>query len=217
LSERDPLALAFFVGTKGRGSNLFAVHEAIQTGRLAARVAAVIGTRTDAPAIQRAEEAGLPVRIVDPKRLEGGEGAYEATLLATLRETGAATIVLAGFLRRLPSGVVRAFRHRILNIHPALLPAFGGKGMYGIYVHQAVLEHGCKVSGCTVHFADETYDTGPIIAQRAVPVEEGDTPEDLAARILPCEHTLLVEALQLIAADRITVEGRVVHIAPEVR
>lgn len=210
MSGVKPLALAVFVGTKGRGSNLFALHEAIQAGRLAARIVAVVGTRADAPAIQRAEAAGLPTRIVDPRRT--GEDGYEAALLAALQSAGADTIALAGFLRRIPSAVVQAFPQRIVNIHPSLLPLFGGKGMYGEHVHRAALEYGVKVSGCTVHFVDEAYDTGPIIAQRAVPVEEGDTPETLAARILPHEHALYAESLQLLAEGRLSLEGRIVRV-----
>jgi phosphoribosylglycinamide formyltransferase-1 len=206
-----PLALAIFVGTRGRGSNLMALHAAAREGRLSARVVAVIGSKEDAPALVRARETGLRTFVVDPKRHEDDSG-YGDALLAVLRNAGADTIALAGYLRRLPPAVVGAFRNRIVNIHPALLPSFGGKGMYGEHVHRAVLEHGVKVTGCTVHFVDEAYDTGPIILQKIIPVEESDTPETLAARILPCEHAAYVEALQLLAEGRLTVEGRVVHI-----
>jgi formyltetrahydrofolate-dependent phosphoribosylglycinamide formyltransferase len=203
------LSLAVFVGTRGRGSNLFALHQAIREGRLSAKIVAVAGTRADAPAMERAAEAGLPVLIVDPKAL--GED-YEPSLLASLKDVGADTIVLAGFLRRIPSGVIQAFPQRIVNIHPSLLPLFGGKGMYGEHVHRAAIEYGVKVSGCTVHFVDEAYDTGPIIAQRPVPVLEGDTAETLAARILPLEHALFAESLQLLAEGRLKLDGRVVRV-----
>ena len=209
MSLSRPLSLAIFVGTRGRGSNLFALHEAIEKGRLAARIAAIVGTRGDAPAIDRAREAGLPVLIVDPKAL-GDE--YEYALLSALKDAGVDTIALAGFLRRVPSSVIQAFPQRIVNIHPSLLPLFGGKGMYGEYVHRAAIEYGVKVSGCTVHFVDEAYDTGPIIAQRTVPVLDGDTPEMLAARVLPLEHALFAESLQLLAEGRLKVEGRVVRV-----
>jgi formyltetrahydrofolate-dependent phosphoribosylglycinamide formyltransferase len=208
-----PLALAVFVGTRGRGSNLMALHAAVQEGRLSARIVAVIGSKEDAPALVRAREAGMQTYIVDPKRQED-DSRYGDALLTVLRAAGADTIGLAGYLRRLPSTVVAAFRDRIVNIHPALLPAFGGKGMYGEHVHRAVLEHGVKVTGCTVHFVDEAYDTGPIILQKVVPIEEGDTPETLAARILPHEHAAYIEALQLLAENRLTVEGRIVHVLP---
>jgi phosphoribosylglycinamide formyltransferase-1 len=104
--------------------------------------------------------------------------------------------------------IIKKYRNRILNIHPALLPSFGGKGLYGHYVHEAVIEHGCKVSGVTVHLVDEKYDTGPIVLQKCVPVEEGDTPDMLAARILIQEHIVFAQALQLFAEDRITVKER---------
>jgi formyltetrahydrofolate-dependent phosphoribosylglycinamide formyltransferase len=204
-----------FVGTKGRGSNLFAIHEAIRAGRLTARIVAVIGSRADAPAIQRSLAADLPIQIVDPQRITREE--YETELLRVLHTADAGAVALLGYMRRLPSGIVRAFPNRILNVHPALLPLFGGKGMYGEHVHRAALDYGVKVSGCTVHFVDESYDTGPIIAQRAVPVTEDDTPESLAARILPHEHNLLIESLQLLADERLSVEGRVVRVAPAAR
>jgi Folate-dependent phosphoribosylglycinamide formyltransferase PurN len=113
----------------------------------------------------------------------------------------------------IPQSIVDRFRDRIMNVHPALLPLFGGKGMYGENVHRAVLESGMKVSGATVHFVDEVYDSGPIIVQAAVPVEESDTPETLAARVLPLEHRLYVEAISLFAAGRLRVEGRRVRIS----
>ena len=207
------LQLAAFVGTKGRGSNVKAIHTAIGEGRLNARIALIVGTSRNATAIQWAQESDLPTAIIDPKAF-ADEAEYAEALLTELRAAGVDAIALAGYMRRLPSGVVSAYRHRVLNIHPALLPAFGGKGMYGHHVHEAVLAYGCKLSGCTVHFVDEDYDTGPVILQRAFPVEEGDTPESLAARILPGEHAALMDALQLLAENRLTVAGRIVHIHP---
>jgi formyltetrahydrofolate-dependent phosphoribosylglycinamide formyltransferase len=207
-----PLSLAVFVGPRGRGSNLMALHAAAQEGRLSARIVAVIAGRKDAPALIRAEESGIPTFAIDPKRYEEDEQ-YGAALMAILRDTGADTIALAGYLRRLPTAIVEKYRHRIVNVHPALLPAFGGKGMYGHHVHHAVLEYGVKVSGCTVHFVDEAYDTGPIILQKVVPVEEDDTPETLAARVLTQEHAAYIEALQLLAEGRLSVEGRIVRVS----
>jgi phosphoribosylglycinamide formyltransferase 1 len=207
-----PLSLAVFVGPRGRGSNLMALHAAAREGRLSARIVAVIAGRKDAPALLRAEENGIPTFAVDPKRYEADEQ-YGAALMAVLRDTGTDTIALAGYLRRLPPAIVGVYRHRIVNVHPALLPAFGGKGMYGEHVHRAVVEYGVKVSGCTVHFVDEAYDTGPIILQKVVPVEEGDTPGTLAARVLTQEHAAYIEALQLLAEGCLSVTGRVVHVA----
>ncbi len=211
-SSRPPLALAVFVGARGRGSNLAALHAATQQNRLKARIVLVVGSRAGAPALERAVALGLPVAVVDSKKT--GEEGYADALLHALREAGVDTIALAGYLRRLPSSIVSAYRLRIVNTHPALLPLFGGKGMYGEHVHRAALEYGVKVSGCTVHFVDEEYDTGPIIAQRAVPVLEEDTPETLAARVLPQEHAAFVDALQWLAEGRLVVEGRVVRVLP---
>lgn len=201
------MRIAVFVGTKGRGSNLMAIHTATLNGQVAGEVCLVVGTKADAPALLRAQEAGLPVAVVPYNEH------YESRVLEALEATKVETIALAGFLRKLPEAVVERYRHRIVNVHPALLPAFGGKGMYGHHVHEAVVAYGCKVSGCTVHFVDAEYDTGPILLQRTVPVLDNDTPDTLAARILPEEHAAYVEALACIAEGRVSVDGRRVTIA----
>lgn len=200
------MKVAVFVGSKGRGSNLMALQIACQTGRLPAEIVLVIGTKAEAPALERARQAGLPTAVVAP-----GE-TYDQRLLAALEAAGAEVIALTGYMRKLPETLVERFHYRILNVHPALLPAFGGKGMYGHHVHEAVLAYGCKVSGCTVHFVDSEYDTGPIILQRVISVEESDTPDTLAARILPAEHDAFIEALRLLAEGRLTLEGRRVRV-----
>lgn len=204
--------LAVFVGTRGRGSNLMAIDAAIRDGRLDARIVAVVGTAKDAPAMERAREAGLPTRTVLAKGRD--EAQYGAALVGALESVGAEAIALAGYMRILPEAVVARWRHRIVNIHPALLPSFGGKGMYGHHVHEAVLAYGAKLSGCTAHLVDGEYDTGPVVLQKAVPVCDDDTPESLAARILPVEHATLVEALGLMAQNRLRVEGRRVFVDP---
>ncbi|MEO1633196.1 MAG: formyltransferase family protein, partial [Bacteroidota bacterium] len=135
-------------------------------------------------------------------------GTFGAALMEVLRGYRVDTIALAGYLKQIPSVVVRTYRHRMLNVHPSLLPAFGGPGMYGQRVHQAVLGHGAKWTGATVHFVDEDYDTGPIILQEPVPVEPGDTARSLAARVLRAEHRLFPEALRLLASGRLVVDGR---------
>ncbi len=201
------MKIAVFVGTKGRGSNLMAIHAATQDGRIAGEVCLVVGTKADAPALLRAQEAGISVVVVPFNEN------YESRVLAVLEAAGAEAIALAGFLRKLPEAVVERYRHHIVNVHPALLPAFGGKGMYGYHVHEAVVAYGCKVSGCTVHFVDAEYDTGPILLQRTVPVLDDDTPEALAVRILPEEHAAYVEALAFLAEGRVSVDGRRVTIA----
>src|SRR5262249_7904541 len=146
--------------------------------------------------------------VVSPRKYENDEAGYAQVLLKILHRHQIQLICLAGYTRMLPIQVVREFRNRIMNIHPALLPFFGGRGMYLEHVHQAVLESGMKISGCTVHFVDEEYDTGPIILQTVVPVQDEDTPATLAARILPEEHRTYVRAAALFAAGRLRVEGR---------
>ena len=158
---------------------------------------------------------GLPARVLpSPARAAppGAEAAYGRALRALLDDAAPDLICLAGYLRRLPTDIVRAYAGRIMNTHPALLPAFGGQGMYGAHVHQAALDYGVKVSGCTVHFVDEAYDTGPIILQSVVPVRDDDTAETLAARVLVAEHEAYPRAVALFAAGRLRLEGRRVRV-----
>lgn len=175
------------VFASGGGSNLQALLDRF-TGDDAARIALVVSDRADAGALSRAERAGVPAVHV-PVRERGPEEVAES-LLRVLAEHEIELIALAGYLRLVPSPVVSHYRNRILNIHPALLPAFGGRGMYGARVHAAVLAAGCTVSGATVHRVDERYDEGGIVAQWPVPVRPDDTPETLAARVLRVEHVL---------------------------
>lgn len=206
------IRIAVLVSGHSRGSNMQAMIDACQRGEIDGQVVLVIGTRWEAPALQRAQQAGVRTRVVSPRHLSEEE--YAQRLLHTLKEAQVDLVCLAGYMRLLPAPVVQAYAGRVMNIHPALLPLFGGKGMYGERVHQAVLETGMKVSGCTVHFVDEQYDTGPIIIQRCVPVEEGDTWETLAARVLVQEHQAYVQAVKLFAEGRLRIEGRCVHILP---
>lgn len=210
--DRDVLPIAVLVSGHGRGSNLQAILDACASGEIPGRVAVVIGTRADAPAMERARNAGVPTVTISPRRHTEDESDYAAALLNTLRAHNVGLICLAGYMRMLPQPVVEAYRGRIINVHPALLPLFGGKGMYGEHVHRAVLESGMKVSGCTVHFVDEQYDTGPIILQATVPVCDDDTPETLAARVLPEEHKTYVRAIRLFAEGRLRIEGRRVRV-----
>jgi len=206
------IRIAILVSGQGRGSNMAAIIDACQRGEIDGKVVLVIGTRDEAPALQRATEKGVSTEVVSPSKL--GEEEYARRLLQTLGDAQVDLVCLAGFMRLLPPPVVHAYAGRVMNIHPALLPLFGGKGMYGEHVHRAVLESGMKVSGCTVHFVDESYDTGPIILQRCVPVEEEDTWETLAARVLAQEHQAYVQAVKLFAQGRLRVEGRRVRILP---
>ena len=165
----------------GGGTNLQALLDALRDSPVA-RLARVVSNRPDASALERARQAGVPTAVLrDP-----GEA---AELVAALGDAG--LVVLARYLQRIPPAVVARFRLRMINIHPALLPAFGGPGMYGRRVHERVLASGAAISGATVHYVDEEYDHGPIIAQWPVPVRPGDTPETLAARVLEIEHQLL--------------------------
>lgn len=206
------IRIAVLVSGHGRGSNMAALIDACQRGEIAGEVVLVIGTRREAPALQRAAEKGVPTCVVSPRGLDEEE--YARRLLRRLEEARVDLVCLAGYMRLLPTPVVHAYAGRVMNIHPALLPLFGGKGMYGEHVHRAVLESGMKVSGCTVHFVDEHYDTGPIIVQRCVPVEEDDTWESLAARVLAQEHQAYVQAVKLFAEGRLRIEGRRVRILP---
>jgi phosphoribosylglycinamide formyltransferase-1 len=140
--------------------------------------------------------------------------AFVQSLLSALKDRGVDFIALAGYMKKIPLEIVREYRGRIVNIHPALLPLFGGKGLYGHFVHEAVLAHGCKTTGVTIHIVDEEYDRGPIVAQRCVPVEEGDTVDVLAERVLRVEHQLYAEALQLFADERVRLKGRKTEILP---
>ncbi len=189
------------VCVSGRGSNLLALLEALR-GSALAEVALVLSNRADSPALERARERGIAAevlaRFADPREWLERLGRHRVDL-----------VVLAGYLKLVPAGVIAEFRGRILNIHPALLPDFGGPGMYGHRVHEAVLESGRPVSGATVHLVDEEYDRGEILGQARVPVLPGDTPERLAARVLEAEHRLL-PAVVLKAAEA----GRPVPLSP---
>ena len=190
----------------GRGSNFKAILEAIEEGRLDADARLLLVNKRDAGALSIAREHDVPTVVVSKQEFDTRERFLE-TMLSTLNEHGVEFIALAGYMKKVPQEIISAYRHRIVNIHPALLPLFGGKGMYGHHVHEAVVERGCKVTGVTVHIVDEVYDHGPIVAQRCIPVEEEESPESLAARVLKIEHQLYAETLQLFAEDRVEVRG----------
>ena len=189
----------------GRGSNFEAIIRAIEGGKLpGVRVAVVISNNSGAGILALARSHGLPSLHISERQF-GDEEQYAASLAATLKRHGVNFIVLAGYMRRVPGQIVAGYRNRIVNIHPALLPKFGGKGMYGLHVHEAVLAAGETVSGATVHIVDDEYDHGQIVVQRQVPVLPGDTPELLAARVLEVEHAIYPEALLLFAAGKVPV------------
>ena len=198
-------------GRHGRGSNMQAIADACLSGQITGTVALVIGNHPDSPALARAAEMDLPTLSLSSRQ---DEDTYAQALMTALADAQIGLICLAGYMRKVPDAVVTAYRGRVMNIHAALLPAFGGTGMYGIRTHQAVLDYGAKVSGCTVHFVDEHYDTGPIIWQSVVPVEENDTAEILAARVLTAEHDAYPRAVALFAQGRLALDGRRVRISP---
>lgn len=203
------MRLAVFAS--GGGSNFQSIVEATNSGLLSAEVVLCVSNRSDAGVLTRAEAEGIESLILDPSDFDDKE-LYETVLLEQLASRDVDFIALAGYMKMIPAGVVRAFSGRMLNIHPALLPAYGGPGMYGKRVHGAVLAAGESISGATVHLVDEEYDTGPIVLQESVPVLPTDTPETLAARVLLVEHELFPKALALFAEQQITVDGRTVTI-----
>lgn len=196
--------VAVFVS--GRGSNLQALIEGVAKDGIPAEIALVISNKPEALALQRAERHGIPIAVFPPTGLPGPE-AYTDALLERLYKAEIDLICLAGFTRILPSRLLAAFPQRVINIHPSLLPAFGGKGMYGMRVHRAVLASGAKYSGATVHIVTEEIDCGPIICQEVVPVADDDTPETLAQRVLEVEHRLYPRALKLMAEDALEING----------
>jgi phosphoribosylglycinamide formyltransferase-1 len=184
----------------GNGSNLQAILDAIQRGKLDARVGVVISNKALAGGLERAARAEVPAVVID-HRVHADREAFDQALVDALRAHGVEWVVLAGFMRIVTPVLLSAFPMRVVNVHPALLPSFPG-----VDAQKQALEHGVRVSGCTVHLVDRGTDTGPIVAQRAVPVLEGDNLESLKARILGAEHELLPEVLQWIAEGRMTVD-----------
>jgi phosphoribosylglycinamide formyltransferase-1 len=186
----------------GRGSNFEALADSISAGRIPnAEIAIVLSNREGAPGIEKAKARGIETRVIPSKGLE--REAYDKLVVAALQEKRVDLVCLAGYMRLLSPHFVKAFHQRILNIHPSLLPAFPG-----LESQRQAIEHGAKFSGCTVHFVDENLDAGPIVLQAVVPVEDADTPETLAERILREEHRIYTEAVRMILEGRYTIEGR---------
>jgi len=185
----------------GRGSNVVAIADSIAAGRLEAEIAVVISNRADAPGMTAALARGLKVALLPSRGIEREQ--YDARLAAELDQAGVDLICLAGYMRLLSPWFIRRYPLRILNIHPSLLPAFPG-----LDVQQKAIDHGVKVSGCTVHFVDEGLDSGPIVKQAAVPALDDDTAESLAARILKEEHRIYSDAIALVLSGNYRIEGR---------
>jgi phosphoribosylglycinamide formyltransferase-1 len=190
----------------GRGSNLQAMIDSIEKGYLKARISVVISDIDNAYALGRAKKHGIEAVFVDPEKYSSKE-LYEKQVLAVLKKHNAELILLAGYMKILGKTLLSAYKDRIINIHPALLPAFPG-----LHAQKQAFEHGVKVAGCTVHFVDETLDSGAIILQRCVEVKEDDTDETLAERILEQEHKIYPEAVKLFVENRLRIEGRKVKI-----
>jgi len=210
----DRVRIGVLLSGRGRGTNLQAILDACAEGRIPGRVAVVVSIREGAPALDRARAAGVPAVFVDPERFPD-PAALDRELIRVLEAHDVDLVALAGYMRLLGPEFLARFPGRIMNTHAALLPCFGGRGFYGRRVHEAVIESGARFSGATVHFVDEEYDHGPIILQAVVPVQDDDTPDTLAARVLEQEHRLYVEAIRLFAEGRLTVCGRRVKIRQE--
>ena len=208
--------LRLVVCVSGGGTNLQAIIDAIADGRIRnARIVRVISNNPGAYALERAKKAGIEGVCVSPKSFETRD-LFNDALLEAIKEADPGLVVLAGFLVAIPPQVVKAYPGQIINIHPALIPSFCGKGYYGLKVHERALERGVKVSGATCHFVDEGLDSGPIILQKAVEVKDGDTPEILQRRIMEeAEWVIMPRAIDLIAQGRVVIEGRNTRILPE--
>jgi phosphoribosylglycinamide formyltransferase-1 len=186
----------------GRGSNFEALASSVASGRIPiAEIAIALSNREDARGIEKARALGIDARVISSKGLE--REAYDKLVIAALQEKRVDLVCLAGYMRLLSPQFVAAFHHRILNIHPSLLPAFPG-----LEAQRQALEHGVKYSGCTVHFVDENLDAGPIVLQACVPVEDSDTPETLSERILREEHRIYAEAVRIVLEGKFRIEGR---------
>lgn len=203
--------LSLGVLVSGTGSNMVSIIQKCLSNEIPATVSVVISSKEDAPALEKAKIFGIPTHVVKRKDFQN-QTEYENKMIEILKSYGVELVVLAGFLNILSPHFVDAFKWRIMNVHPSLIPAFCGPGYYGMRVHEAVLRYGVKVTGVTVHFVDESVDGGPIILQKAIEVLDEDTPETLAERVKTVEHELLPQAIKLFAEGRLKIEGRKVSI-----
>lgn len=203
----SPLKVAVLLS--GSGTTLLNLIERIEAGELNAQIQCVVSSRADAYGLVRAEDHRIPSALV-PRKQFSDTAAFSAAVWDEIRKFDVDLVVMAGFMSLLD--VPEDFTNRIVNVHPALIPAFCGKGMYGHHVHEAVIAYGAKLTGVTVHFANANYDEGPIILQATVPVLEDDTPDTLAERVQAKEREVYPQAIQLIAEGRVSVEGRRVTI-----
>ncbi len=201
--------IAILVSGAGRGSNMKNIIEACKDNYIQGKVQVVIGIK-ESPAILIAKEYGVTTVLINPKDY-ACDLDYQNAIYDCIKENNIDLICLAGYMKLLGGKVLSEYENRIMNVHPALIPMFYGKGMFGHHIHEAAIKRGVKVSGCTVHFVDKNYDTGPIILQTVVYVEPDDTPESLAARILPNEHKTYKEAVRLFCEGKLSVRnGKVI-------
>jgi phosphoribosylglycinamide formyltransferase-1 len=198
--------LAFWFRASRAAPTFQAILDAIARDELHARVALLVATNPLHGAVARARAAHVQTLVLPPADLE--REVWDERVADAFYQEGVSVVALAGYQRYVTGVLLEAFPGRVTNIHPSLLPSFGGQGMFGVRVHRAVLEHGCKVSGCTVHLVDERYDTGPILAQASVPVFDEDTPDSLGMRVQKEEHRLYPQCLEWLCHDKIRVEGR---------
>ena len=194
----------------GGGTTLKNLIQYDQQGRLDAKIALVLSSNPDAQGLNFAIEAGIPSSVVNHKQFDDVES-FSSAIFDSIRDSRVDLVVMGGFLRRLK--IPHDFEYRVINIHPSLIPSFCGKGNYGLRVHRGVIEYGCKISGCTVHFVDDQYDHGPIIAQATAPVMSDDTPEELAGRVFDKECELYPRVINAIASGNISIDGRRINVS----
>jgi phosphoribosylglycinamide formyltransferase-1 len=201
------------VFASGKGSNLRAILGAIEAGKIpAAHVVLVLSNNSDSGALMVARENSVAAVHLSRKQF-ASDSEFNQAMLSTLDEHRVGFIALAGYMKKLDASIIKRYRNRIVNIHPALLPKYGGSGMYGMHVHEAVIAAKERISGASVHIVDEEYDRGPIVLQRSVPVDKDETAESLAAKVLEVEHQLYPEAIRLFAEGRVKVDGQHVTIS----
>ncbi|MDK2805312.1 MAG: phosphoribosylglycinamide formyltransferase 1 [Thermoanaerobacterium sp.] len=201
--------MRLLVMASGNGTDFQSIIDGIKSGYINAEIAALISDKEGAYALKRAADNNIPSICIPKKKLKGS---FYEELSKVVDEINPDGIVLAGFITILNEEIVNKYQNKIINIHPSLIPSFCGKGYYGMNVHKAVIEYGVKYTGCTVHFVDAGADTGPIILQEVVKVEDDDTPETISDKVLKLEHKLLPYAVKLFAEGRLKVEGRKVYI-----
>jgi formyltetrahydrofolate-dependent phosphoribosylglycinamide formyltransferase len=207
--SRPPLRVAFFLS--GSGTTLENLLHHVESGEVPAKVVLVLSDRASAKGLDRAKRAGIPTVVVE-RAAWRDQASFDAAIDAAVRPVSPDLVVMGGFLRLWH--VPPDFRGRVMNVHPSLLPAFGGRGWYGERVHKGVLDAGVKVTGCTVHFVDDEYDHGPIVAQMAVLVEDDDTPHSLAERVQNAERRLFPACIRLFAEGRLRIDGQRVRVLP---